>query len=215
MLPCKMNWVNNKEIWLIEVYHLLKKITQRTKRKIQHKVLCWIYNLHFATCVTVDICNWYKANSTKVQNVFEPKHAKTYLLKCAPHKDTHHPAHPRSLIRVCVVRMKKLCILAYPICAQWILWSDCANAQSIWIFAGRTCPKVRFLKVVTRAYTTGLGGSVGCAVRLETRRSRVQPLPWSAIFFRGDWSWNIFYGQSLPSADSRRAFVSYNACAKY
>ena len=28
-----------------------------------------------------------------------------------------------------------------------------------------------------------------------------------ATFFRGDWSWNIFYGHSLPSADSRRAVV--------
>ena len=41
-----------------------------------------------------------------------------------------------------------------------------------------------------------LGGSVGCAVRLETRRSRVQPPPRSATFFRGDWSWNIFYSFS-------------------
>ena len=41
-----------------------------------------------------------------------------------------------------------------------------------------------------------LGGSVGCAVRLETRRTRVQPPPRSATFFRGDWSWNIFYGRS-------------------
>ena len=32
----------------------------------------------------------------------------------------------------------------------------------------------------------GLGGSVGCAVRLETRRSWVQPPPRSATFFRGD-----------------------------
>ena len=32
----------------------------------------------------------------------------------------------------------------------------------------------------------GLGGSVGCAVRLETRRSRVQPPPKSATFFHGD-----------------------------
>ena len=29
----------------------------------------------------------------------------------------------------------------------------------------------------------GLGGSVGCAVRLETRRLRVQPPPRSATFF--------------------------------
>ena len=31
----------------------------------------------------------------------------------------------------------------------------------------------------------------------------------SATFFRGDWSWNIFYGHSLPSADSRRAVDSF------
>ena len=55
----------------------------------------------------------------------------------------------------------------------------------------------------------GLGGSVGCAVRLETRRLRVQPPPRSATFFRGDWSWNIFYSHSLPSADLRRAAVSF------
>ena len=60
-----------------------------------------------------------------------------------------------------------------------------------------------------RTSIAGLGGSVGCAVRLETRRSRVQPPPRSATFFRGDWSWNIFYGHSLPSADSRRAVVSF------
>ena len=57
--------------------------------------------------------------------------------------------------------------------------------------------------------TAGLSGSVGCAVRLETRRSRVQPLPRSATFFRGDGSWNIFYGHSLPSADSIRAVLSF------
>ena len=54
-----------------------------------------------------------------------------------------------------------------------------------------------------------LDGSVGCAVRLETRRSRDQPPPRSATFFRGDWSWNIFYGHSLPSADSKRVVVSF------
>ena len=31
-----------------------------------------------------------------------------------------------------------------------------------------------------------LGGSVGCTIRLETRRPRVQPPPRSATFFRGD-----------------------------
>ena len=55
----------------------------------------------------------------------------------------------------------------------------------------------------------GLSGSVGCVVRLETRRLRVQPLLRLATFFRGDWSWNIYSGYSLPSADSRRAVVSF------
>ena len=31
----------------------------------------------------------------------------------------------------------------------------------------------------------------------------------SATFFCGDWSWNIFYGHSLHSADSRMAVVSF------
>ena len=35
------------------------------------------------------------------------------------------------------------------------------------------------------------------------------PPPRSATFFRGDSSGNIFYGHSLPSADSRRAVVSF------
>ena len=35
-----------------------------------------------------------------------------------------------------------------------------------------------------RSKIAGLGGSVGCAVRLVTRRSRVQPPPRSATFFR-------------------------------
>ena len=57
----------------------------------------------------------------------------------------------------------------------------------------------------------------GCAVRLETRRSRVQPPTRSATFFCGDWSWNIFYGHSLLSADSRRAVFQFlsKECAQY
>ena len=60
-----------------------------------------------------------------------------------------------------------------------------------------------------RGDSAGLRGSFGCAIRLETRRSRVQPPSVSATFFRGDWPWNIFCGHSLPSADSRRAVVSF------
>ena len=61
----------------------------------------------------------------------------------APYEDSSQPAHPRCLIRVFVVRMKKLCILGYPKCAHWRFRSACAKA--FWIFAGRKCPKVLFL----------------------------------------------------------------------
>ena len=44
----------------------------------------------------------------------EPQREKTYLQTCAPNEDSNQTAHPRSLIRVFVIRMKKLCILGYP-----------------------------------------------------------------------------------------------------
>ena len=49
---------------------------------------------------------------------------------------------------------------------------------------GPRCPLTELLDTVKSS--AGLGGSVGCVVRLETRRSRVQPPPRSATFFRGD-----------------------------
>ena len=108
-------------------------------------------------------------------------------------------------------------------CGHRRLWSDCADAQADLSFCWAHMSAVTFShvgaliqvenKLVYSIYMANceadLGGSVGCAVRLETRRSRVQPPPRSATFFRGDWSWNIFYYHSLPSADSRRAVVSF------
>ena len=44
--------------------------------------------------------------------------------------NSNQPAHPRSLIRVFVVRMKKLCNLGFPKSAKWRFWSDCASAQA-------------------------------------------------------------------------------------
>ena len=55
---------------------------------------------------------------------------KMYLLSFAPDQDSNQSAHPRNLIRVLIVRMKTLCFLGYPKCAQRRFWSDCANAQA-------------------------------------------------------------------------------------
>ena len=75
---------------------------------------------------------------------YEPQRAKTTILIRAPNEDSNQPSHPRSLIRVFIVRMKKLCILGYQKCAQWRVCSDCANAQVDLNFCCAHIPKVRF-----------------------------------------------------------------------
>ena len=51
-------------------------------------------------------------------------------MACAPSEDSDQPQHPPSLIRVFAVRMKKDCVLSYPLSAQRSLWSDWADAQA-------------------------------------------------------------------------------------
>ena len=46
-------------------------------------------------------------------------------------------------------------------------------------------------------------------VRLMIRRSRVHPIRVRQHSFVEIWSWNIFYCNSLPSTDVRRAAVSF------
>ena len=136
-----------------------------------------------------------------------PEHNKTYNKTFATCENLAQPVHLGSLITVLIA------------CAFYSLWAiqrgineylchTCRMYTLIWVFVNHTGLIVGFV-MRSLIGIAGLGGSVGCAVRLETRRSRVQPPPRSATFFRGDWSWNIFYGHSLPSADSRRAVVSF------
>ena len=47
-----------------------------------------------------------------------------------PVRDSDQPGHPPSLIRVFTVRMKKACVLSYPLSAQRRLWSDRVDAQA-------------------------------------------------------------------------------------
>ena len=54
----------------------------------------------------------------------------------------------------------------------------------------------------------GLRSSVGCASDWWSGGCIQFPLG-LATFCRADWSWSIFYNHSLPSADSRRAVVSF------
>ena len=71
-----------------------------------------------------------KAQISMCIHSFEPQRVKTNLLTRTPNEDSNKSAHPCNLIRVFFVRVKKLCILAYPKCAQWRFWSACAKAQA-------------------------------------------------------------------------------------
>ena len=119
---------------------------------------------------------------------------------------------------MCIHRADRKRVRGLQVFSQTIIWLKISTCRKYWMslihFLIPYLPQIfehltLYLIFLLNIQQAGLGGSVGCAVRLETRRSRVQPPPRSATFFRGDWSWNIFYGHSLPSADSRRAVVSF------
>ena len=61
---------------------------------------------------------------------FEPPHDKTSKRVCAPSEDSDQPGHPPSLIGVFTICVKRAWFLNYPLCAQWKLWSDWADAQA-------------------------------------------------------------------------------------
>ena len=85
--------------------------------------LCWTCACN---CVGFDV-SWLK---------IEPPHDKTYKMACAPSGDSSQPGHPPSLIRVFAVRMKKHWVLSYPLSTLRRSWSDWADAQLTWVFAG-------------------------------------------------------------------------------
>ena len=65
----------------------------------------------------------------------------------------------------------------------------------------------KYSKICFHREIAGLSGSVRCTSNVIRRLWVRFPLD-PATLFHGDWSWNVFYGHSLPSADSRRAVVS-------
>ena len=52
----------------------------------------------------------------------------------APGAKTHIASHPRSLVRVFVVRKKIYCIIGNPKYAQWRFRSDCANELCLYYY---------------------------------------------------------------------------------
>ena len=70
-------------------------------------------------------------------------------------------------------------------CKQFMFYTI-MSLQTVHVLLGELDKPGCYPNVNLHDILAGLSGSVGCAVRLETRRSRVQPPPRSATFFRGD-----------------------------
>ena len=69
--------------------------------------------------------------------------------------------------------------------------------------------KFPFIPCFLNVFEAGRTSSVGCAYRLVSRRSRVDLHARHILSRRFAWSWKKIYDHCLPSADSRRAVVSY------
>ena len=122
-LTLRLVWSYLWQVGLIDDWKLLKEpsydvawILNKFKALVDGITRCInstveLQNIHFNVFYK-SLTKHVRAEITKVQ--YEPQRKKTYLLACAPNEDSNQPAHPRNLIRVFVVRMKKLCILGYP-----------------------------------------------------------------------------------------------------
>ena len=112
---------------------------------------------------------------------------------CCPHAENLDPQLPTERTAKTLIRLGG--------CPGWSESSLDANA---------------ILQVLTRAgsfcWSSGTGRPRWLSrirIRLVIRKSRVRSPPGLATFFCRDWSWNIFYGHSLPSADSTRAAIRF------
>ena len=97
----------------------------------------WTCNLLITSRRRIQLCHWGRPMQEGLNLctnfIYDQRHllatCSSYLPQ-GPNKDSNQPVHPRSLISVFVICMKKLCIFGYPKCAKWRFWSDCANAQA-------------------------------------------------------------------------------------
>ena len=145
--------------------------------------------------------------------------------------------HPSSMARVLFYpSLDSLEAVECTFNQRW-LWSDCANAQSDLSLRWSHKSYRRFSRALAQTVKTrGLHytcNQVFCiSMNIEfpyndgiiyiwfffffynIHRNKSRPR-WHSrmrvrlVIFRGDWSWNIFYGHSPASADSRRTVVNF------
>ena len=112
-----------------------------------------------------------------MKTTIEPQCEKMYLLPCAHNEDSNQPAHSRSLIRVLVVRMKKVCNLGNPKCDHKDSEQIALMRRLILIFTERTSPKVRFLMLrlnLLDAFSYIINLEVFRIIYLDNARSKHQ-----------------------------------------
>ena len=99
----------------------------------------------------------------------------------------HKSVYTSAQIRILVILMRKLCILGYPKCAHWRIWSDCANAHADLNFrwahmSEDTFPDVADVSWAFGAYRKSapqdryLASCTGLAELYRTSRSYIAPL---------------------------------------
>ena len=98
-----------------------------TKTKNEKQLLYTIWFIKGNMLQSLEANNKWGNVTTKIFHVLTENQI---YRTSASSNDSDQPLYSRCLIRVFVVRMKKLCILGYPKCAQCIFWLDCANAKA-------------------------------------------------------------------------------------
>ena len=93
--------------------------------------------------------------------IYERQHEKTYLLTCATNEDTNQHARPRSLVRICIVRMRKLCTSFQNVPAE-DSGQIARMRRLIWIFARRTSRKEEIF-------------TFDCHILIHLRLNRISP----------------------------------------
>ena len=84
------------------------------------------FSAHLPVLLYTMEMSWHR----RTHLTYDPQWEKTYLLACAPNEGSNQLSRPHGVVTTFVFRMKNLCKLGYPKCAQRRFWSDCANAQS-------------------------------------------------------------------------------------
>ena len=79
------------------------------------------------------------------KKISEPQRQEMYRLICEPSEDSESACAFKVVWSVFVVRLKQLCILGYPKCPSENSDQTARMRSLIWIFTGRTYPKIRCL----------------------------------------------------------------------